>query len=174
MSTTRAVLHFVIPGNPSPADTLVRTNAIIAPDLKRGMFVTAFYAILDARNRTLRCASAGHNPMVIARANGDIELLNPGGIAIGLDRGPVFQRTLREQEVRLHAGDRVVLYTDGVTETMNEKNEEYTDRRFHQFVSENRDLPGDEFIRLLLADLERHQGRAEQHDDITVVTFRMK
>lgn len=173
MATTRTILRFVAAGNLSSADTLAKTNAMVAADIKRGMFVTAFYLVLDVLDKTLLCSSAGHNPMVIHHANDEIELINPNGIALGFDKGRIFSRTIKEQKIALQSGDRIVLYTDGVVEAMNERSEEYTDERFYEFVKKNSALDSETFIKRLLADLDRHKGKAEQHDDITVVTFRV-
>ncbi len=173
MASTRMVLRFVASGTLSAAETLSRTNAIINHDIKRGMFVTAFYVLLDVAERSILCASAGHNPMIIARAAGGVELVNPGGIALGFDKGPLFERTIAEQRVDLAPGDRVVLYTDGIVEAMNERHEEYSPERFHRFVAGHAALDSRAFIEALLADVEAHKGGAEATDDITIVTFKV-
>lgn len=173
MATTRTILRFVASGNLSSADTLAKTNAMVAADIKRGMFVTAFYLVLDVLERTILCSSAGHNPMVIHHADGQVELINPNGIALGFDKGRIFSRTIKEQSIKLQVGDRIVLYTDGVVEAMNEKSEEYTDERFYSFVKAHNTLDSEHFVQALLADLNRHKGKADQHDDITIVTFRV-
>lgn len=174
MATTRTILRFVAAGNTSASDTLAKTNQMVAADIRRGMFVTAFYLVLDAREKTLLCSSAGHNPMVVMRASGELEQINPNGIALGFDKGAIFNRTIKEQAIKLESGDRIVLYTDGVVEAMNAKNEEYTDERFYEFVKKHDDLNSEKFVQALLADLERHKGRAEQHDDITIVTLKVQ
>ncbi len=173
MSTTRAILRFVAPGNNSAAETLTRVNAILSVDIPKGMFVTAYYLILDPLNNQMLCASAGHTPLLIARSDGSVELLNPGGIALGFDNGPIFQRSIREQRVKLEKGDRVLLYTDGVVECVNPANEEYSDRRLREFLRRNRELSSYEFVGALLADLDRHRGTAEMRDDTTIVTFKV-
>ncbi len=173
MSTTRAVLRFVAPGNASAAETLTRVNSILSVDIPKGMFVTAYYVILDPLGSTMLCASAGHTPLLIARGDGSVEMLNPGGIALGFDPGPIFQRSIREQRVKLEPGDRVLLYTDGVVECVNTANEEYSDRRLREFLRRKRELSSHDFVGALMADLERHRGAAEMHDDTTIVTFRV-
>jgi len=173
MATTRTILRFVAGGNLSSADTLAKTNTMVAADIKRGMFVTAFYLVLDVLDKKLLCSSAGHNPMVIHHASGEVELINPNGIALGFDKGRIFSRTIKEQEIQLESGDRVILYTDGVVEAMNIKSEEYTDDRFYEFVKDNKDLNCEDFIEALLRDLDKHKGKAEQHDDITAVALRV-
>ena len=70
-------------------------------------------------------------------------------------------------------GDRILLYTDGVVEAMNEAREEFSDEALDQFTLENANLPSREFVRLLLKALDDHKGNAEQHDDITITTFRV-
>ena len=140
------------------------------------MFVTMIYAILNVRQKTLTVASAGHNPMVLLRARtGQVELVNPAGIALGFDKGPIFNRTIKEQTLQLYKGDQVVLYTDGVVEAMDERHEEYTDERFYRWVqSYARDKKSREVVAALLKELEVFRGKAEQHDDITVVTVRVE
>ncbi len=173
MSNTRAILRFVAPGNTSAADTLTRVNAIISVDIPKGMFVTAYYVLLDPLNSSMLCASAGHTPLLLARADGSVELLNPGGIALGFDSGPIFERSIREQRVKLQSGDRVLLYTDGVVECVNTVGEEYSDRRLREFLRRNRGLSSHDFVGALMADLDRHRGAADMRDDTTIVTFRV-
>ena len=180
MGTTRTILHFAAERNTSSADTLKRTNAMVAADIKRGMFVTAFYLVLDTVNMSMICSSAGHNPMVVIHKNGQYDLVNPNGIALGFDKGRIFDRTIKEQAISLQSGDRVVLYTDGVVEAMNLLSEEYTDERFYAFVQKHFTHTSEAFVNELLEDLNRHKcsadtraKKAEQHDDITIVTFRV-
>jgi serine phosphatase RsbU (regulator of sigma subunit) len=171
MSSARTVLRMLAAGNTSASDTLAQTNAIVARDIKRGMFVTAIYGILNVRQKTITVASAGHNPMVLYRARtGKVELVNPQGIALGFDKGPIFNRTIKEQTLQLYKGDRVVMYTDGVVESMNEKSEEFTDQRFYTWAQNNARGKSRDFVRALLRELDGHRGNAEPHDDITIVT----
>lgn len=174
MATTRTILRFLASRNTSSSDTLARTNRVVAMDIRRGMFVTALYLVLNARTRQMCVSSAGHNPMAIFReATGEVDLINPNGIALGFDKGPIFERTIKQEVIPLNSGDRVVMYTDGVVEAMNLANEEYSDERFYAFVKTNARLTSKEFVDKLLVDLDKHKGDAEQHDDITVVTFRI-
>jgi serine phosphatase RsbU (regulator of sigma subunit) len=178
MGTTRTILRLMatfIEKRESPSAVLSHTNHHVARDIKRGMFVTMVYAILDVRNATMTIASAGHNPTCVWRAaTRKVELVRPNGIALGFDKGPIFERTIREQKIQLDVGDRVVFYTDGVVESMNEKREEYGDDKFYEWVAQHAELPSNEFVRLLSQELDRHKGRAEQHDDITVTTLRLE
>jgi sigma-B regulation protein RsbU (phosphoserine phosphatase) len=171
MSTTRAMLRAVAPDNPSAAQVLSQVNAMLAADIPKGMFVTACYMIIDPKGRSLLCASAGHTPLLVGRRDGRVEQVAPGGIALGFDPGPVFQRSLREARLELEAGDRILAYTDGVVECQNPAKEEYSDRRLREFLRRNRALSSRDFVESLLADLDRHRGESEIHDDTTIVTF---
>ena len=174
MGTTRTILRMMAVNNLSASDVLSKTNSHVARDLKRGMFVTCLYTILNVRTWELTVANAGHNPLLLYRAaTQTIEKIRPTGIALGFDKGPLFNKNLQEQKFKLQRGDRVVLYTDGVVESMNEQREEWTDEALDEFTLQHATLPSSDYIRLLLKALEGHQGRAEQHDDITVVTFRL-
>ncbi len=100
-------------------------------------------------------------------------LVNPNGIALGFDKGPIFDRVMKETRLILEPGDRFILYTDGVVEAMNEQHEEYSEERFYRFMLQNSRLLSKNLTRLLVDDLDRHKGNAEQHDDITIVTVRL-
>ncbi len=159
--------------NTSPSDTLVRANRMLAQDIKKGMFVTALYCILNKKSHEIRVASAGHNPMAVWRAAANqIELVNPSGIALGFDKGPVFERTVKEEKVVLNAGDRIVAYTDGVVEAMNAANQEFGDKRFYRTIQEMGTRDSNQMLNLLIKEIDEYRGEAPQSDDITVVTLR--
>ena len=159
--------------NPSTADTLARANKMLARDMRKGMFVTAIYGILDRTNHQIRVSSAGHNPMLLWRARSEeIVLVNPKGIALGLDKGPVFDRSISEEIIQMEPGDRVVFYTDGTVEAMNEKREEFGDRPFQELVRKLAKTESNQFLNLIVKAIDDHQGKAPQHDDMTIVTFR--
>jgi len=175
MSITRTVLRLVSQKNFSAADTLSKTNRVLAQDIRRGMFVTAFYCILNARNREIVFSSAGHNPMVLYRsAKRKVELANPKGIALGFNKGPIFDKTVKEERLQLDSGDMIILYTDGVVEAMDEHNREYGEKRFYKFVLEHARNPAEEFISNLVTDIDAHRGNAVQSDDITVVALKVE
>jgi sigma-B regulation protein RsbU (phosphoserine phosphatase) len=173
MTMTRALVRMEAVHNLSPADTLKKVNRIIATDIRRGMFVTALYLILNIKSHTILVSSAGHNPLVLWRKNKRAcELLNPNGIALGFDKGPVFERTIKEQLIQLNWGDRIVAYTDGVVESMNPNDQEFGSERFYQVVNQLAEMPSERFIKTVVSALDKHQASAPQHDDITLVSVR--
>jgi sigma-B regulation protein RsbU (phosphoserine phosphatase) len=175
MANARSALRMMCVGNLSAADVLSKTNAVVTRDIKRGTFITIFYALLDVPNRELKISSAGHDPMIVYRAaTGRCESYNPNCVAVGFDPGPIFDKTVREETVKLYKGDRVVLYTDGVVEAMNEENEQWGFENLNAFVRDHANMKSRDFVRALESALAQHQGNAEQHDDITIVTFRVE
>ncbi len=172
MTMTRTIVRFEAQHNPSPADTLKKVNRILAREIRKGMFVTAFYVILDVVTHTITYSSAGHNPMVFVRnSTGKQWILNPGGIALGFDGGAIFDNTVKEEKLSLAKGDRIVLYTDGVVEAMNAQKQQFGEKRFYELARRLAPQNSDTFVNLLVQELERHRGNAEQHDDITISTF---
>jgi sigma-B regulation protein RsbU (phosphoserine phosphatase) len=175
MSMTRAFIRMEAERsrNTSPADTLIRANRMLAPDIKKGMFVTALYCILDKKTNQIRVASAGHNPLLVWRAAGQrIQLVNPSGMALGFDKGPVFERAIKEETTALGHGDRIVAYTDGIVEAMNAAGEQFGSNRFAQLVRQLAMRDSNQMVNLLVKTLDDHKGAAPQHDDMTIVTMR--
>lgn len=172
MTMTRALLRMEASRNMSPAQTFIEVNRILAKDITRGMFVTAMYGILQISTHRFTLSSAGHNPAIVARAQtGENELVNPKGMALGLDRGTIFNKTVRDQTISLYPGDRVVFYTDGVPEAMSPQKEEFGDDRFLELVKKTADKNAQGLVETLVQTLLQWRGKAEQSDDITIVAF---
>ncbi|MHC5057018.1 MAG: PP2C family protein-serine/threonine phosphatase [Planctomycetota bacterium] len=174
MASTRTILRILGPQCATAGELFRQTNRLVAKDIKRGMFVTAIFALLNVRAKEMTVCSAGHNPMVLYRERtAKVEVVNPNGIALGFDAGPIFDRTLQESTTRLEPGDAVVMYTDGVVEAMDPKGDEYGDDRFYAFVRDHARMRSRDLVQATIKDLDAHKGEADQHDDITIVTFRV-
>ncbi len=177
MTMIRTALRLESRGNKNPAEVLSKVNEFVADDMKRGMFVTMFYVVLDSRNREIHFASAGHNPMILYRnSTKQTYYLNPPGFPVGIQLPDMslFARTIKTESIRLREDDILVLYTDGVTEAMNHKRELYREERFLDSIRRNAHLSVGEFIKTINAELKQFTGGAPQNDDITVVAIREK
>ncbi len=174
MAVTRTIVRLVANKyQHRAADTLKETNRLIAKQIKRGMFVTAFYAILDESSGNLTYASAGHNPMVIYRAATRTYELGTGkGIALGFNEGPVFDKTIQETRTVLSPGDTMVIFTDGFPEAMNANNEEFGEERFYQSIARFGQFDARTCIAKLVEEVGNHRGEAEQSDDLTIIAVR--
>lgn len=147
----------------SPAETLSEVNQRIMTHSTSAMFVTVFYAVLDATTHTVIYANAGHNPPLLRRVAGLIHSLMPTGPAIGLLEEP----TLLDVSLTLSPGDALTIYTDGVTDALNPLGEEYGLARLSAVV---RSAPAsDAALQLahLSDDLAAFTQAVSPFDDIT-------
>lgn len=175
MTMIRTALRTEARGTTSAAETLKRVNKFIIGDIKKGMFVTVFYAILDSRTRSLTFASAGHNPMILYRpATRKSYYLNPKGFPVGisLNDGDLFNRSLEDDSIRLTKGDIVIIYTDGVTEAMNSKRELFGEERLLDTVRRYGHLSAKEFVEKLKTEIVSFTEGQIQNDDISLVVIK--
>ena len=177
MTMIRTALRMEARGNRNASDVMSKMNSFVTDDMKKGMFVTMFYVILDSKNRVISYASAGHNPMILYRhETKETFFLNPRGFPVGisLPDETLFRRSMNLEKVRLKKDDMLVIYTDGVTEAMNLRREQYGEERLIQMVKQYAYLPPTEFIERLDADIKLFTGDYPQSDDITVVAVKEK
>lgn len=173
MTLTKGILQSHAESDLSPGHVLSRVNNLLYRTMERSWFVSMFYAVLDPVNKRLRYARAGHNPAIVLDAgNGQPRLLQSAGIGLGLEEGPVFQKTLTEAEISLHSGQSLIFYTDGFTEAMNRQQEEFGEKRFISFLHKHAHLPAEALIRATLEEIDRFSQGAKQHDDMTMVVLK--
>ncbi len=175
MTMIRTALRMEARGNRNASDVMAKMNAFVTDDMKKGMFVTMFYVILDSKNRVISYASAGHNPMILYRhETRETFFLNPRGFPVGisLPDETLFRRSISLEKVRLKKDDMLVIYTDGVTEAMNEKREQYGEDRLVQMVKDHGQLSPSDFIAKLDGDIKGFTAGYPQSDDITVVAIK--
>ena len=141
--------------------------------MEKKSFVTLFIGIVDVHTRTLNYCRAGHNPLLLLRESDDnIVPLKPRGIALGIENGQIFNRTLQVEKITLNKGDLIIFYTDGISEAMNNRLEEYSEDRLGDVIKQNRDKPVKEIITAVLDDVNRFVNGFPQHDDMTLVIMR--
>ena len=112
MSNLQAAVRAFSTGSAEPAELCQQVNRILCGNIGEGRFISFFYGVLDAERDMLTFANAGHCPPVLIRADGAVERLLPGGPVLGVVAGATYE----QGRVRLSKGDRLVLFTDGVTE----------------------------------------------------------
>ncbi|MCB9933951.1 MAG: SpoIIE family protein phosphatase [Planctomycetes bacterium] len=175
MMMAKALVSYEAQDNLSPRDIFCKVNRTLAKDIKRGMFVTAFYMLLDIPTARLTVASAGHNPLLLYRAaTKQCTEVNPGGIALGFDKdGRLFERNMKEEVIQLQRGDRAVIYTDGVTEAMSPSNEEFGEERLQAITIQAAGKSSAEYLTTLVNAIQGHAQTDDQHDDITIVTLKV-
>jgi sigma-B regulation protein RsbU (phosphoserine phosphatase) len=117
-----------------------------------------------------RYVNAGHNAPFVFRTSLLFERLPATATVLGFERGLSFD----VQEVRIGAGEAMLLFTDGITEAFNRADEEYGEMRLEAFLRKNRGLPRDEFIQALIRDVLKFCGPARPGDDMTLVAVDRK
>jgi sigma-B regulation protein RsbU (phosphoserine phosphatase) len=150
-------------------------NRVLLRDLEKGRFVSAFFALLDPKQRTLTMANAGHTPLLVCREVGNtIVTLQPRGLILGVASDAKFSDTIVEETVPLYPGDRFLLFTDGVSELMNPVNEEFGMERLEKWMKSNSHLWSEDAVHSLTEALELHRAGQIQSDDITILTGRLE
>ncbi|HEX7998270.1 MAG TPA: GAF domain-containing SpoIIE family protein phosphatase [Pyrinomonadaceae bacterium] len=163
MAFLRASLRAAIHIGYAPHISMAKVNYLLWESIERNQFVTAFYGVLDTSNKTLAYTNAGHNPPLLMDADGTARFIERGGIPLGMFRDTRYY----EYYQAIESGQTLVLYTDGVTEAMNEKGEEYGRARLEKNVREGRHLTANDLITFIQKDvLEWTDGRGAG-DDMT-------
>ena len=173
MTMTRSLLRMAAAGQPDPKRTLQTIHRTLVPDLRRGLFVTAVYAVVDTSTGVIRLVRAGHNaPVLYEAARNATRLVEPNGVAIGLERsGRLFSERLELIELTLGVDDCLVLYTDGVVEAQDDAGREYGTTRLSKAMSLLSGKTAQEVVQGLQATVRAHeQGR--QADDVTLLVLR--
>jgi sigma-B regulation protein RsbU (phosphoserine phosphatase) len=169
MALSRTLIRASTLVNADPAQSIGHANRMIYEDSKSNMFVTLFYAVLDTREMTLDYVNAGHNPPLLLQGEAStVRLLKARGIALGV----IDEVDLQSVKVDLTPGDVLVLYTDGVTEAINDKEEEFGEERLLRIIAENRKRPAQEIMDEILGAITSFAGDTPQYDDITLMILR--
>jgi sigma-B regulation protein RsbU (phosphoserine phosphatase) len=143
--------------------SMAKVNSLLWESIERNQFVTAFYGILDATNKTLSFSNAGHNWPILIKAGGEIRFLDEGEQPLGM-----FQHTRYHQyHVLLEPGDVLVLYTDGASEAESPGGEEFGRERLVEAVKNSLDKPAREMIASIQMAVLEWTASAGANDDVT-------
>ena len=171
MMTAKTIIKDLAESGLAVNEIFTKANQKLCENNESGMFVTAWMGILDIPTGKLTFANAGHNPPLLKRSDGSFEYLKTraGFVLAGMD-GVRY----RVNEITLNAGDRIFLYTDGVTEATNENNELYGEDRLLSFMNKSLELDQTKLLPKLKKDIDKFVGKAPQFDDITMLMFDYK
>ena len=155
----------------SPAEVLFKANNALCEGNDAEMFVTAWIGIIDLKTGVMKCANAGHEFPVIRRADGDYEYIK--------DKHTPPLATMegikpKEYELEIGVGDEIFVYTDGIPEAINEKEEQYDADRLLVALNKTKDKSLTQILASVREDVRIFVGEADQFDDITMLAFRYK
>jgi sigma-B regulation protein RsbU (phosphoserine phosphatase) len=167
MAMCRSLIRSEAVRHTSPAAVLTEVNRRLLSESASEMYVTVFYGILDPEGRSLTFASAGHEPPFLRRASGAVERSTRGGFFMGL----FDQLSVADETLNLESGDTLVAFTDGVTDAVNQQDEDYGATRLATTINA---APDDarEMLAHILDDLATFTGEAPQQDDITLLVLK--
>ena len=160
---------------PSPKELLSHINRTFFKSADKTTYVTLLYGVIDIQENLLTFARAGHNPILIYRSKEQtLFFLKPPGLGIGLEKGDVFERVLAEESFALQQGDTIIIYTDGLTEARNTKDEEFGEDRLTELIKARPFDSAEELLQRIKSGYFAFTGRAEAHDDLTCMVIRVQ
>lgn len=169
MAMARSLVRAAALDGSPPAPAMERANRWITRDSESGMFVTLFYGLIDIQSGALRYTSAGHNPPLLYRAaDGRMEELRTPGIALGV----LEEIMLSEAETTMAPGDVLVCYTDGVTEAIDDGEEQFGVERLRAIIAERHADDAEAIVRAISAAVSRHGSGRPPFDDVTLVVMK--
>ena len=169
MMVCRTLLKGIAIGMGSPAGALTEANLLLHAENQESMFVTVFYGVFNPRTGTLTYANAGHEPPVLRRTDGSTETLPfTGGVPLGI----VGDMEFEERTSVLAPGDVAFLFTDGVTEALNESEEEFGNARVHDTIAGFEPGPARDAVEALVRTVVQFSGEADQFDDLTCLVLK--
>ena len=171
-ATARSYLRAELVRGADPIESFSRVNRWLGEDVRRGMYVTALYVLLDGREGVASVLCAGHRVplMRFTAEDGKLRVVHPEGIALGFDKGPVFDRRLELQHVPLLPGDRLLLANSAPLCITDRNGNEMGEKGFFKCVLRHASLGTPEFLRALKRDLVEFAGEDGVPFDISLVT----
>jgi sigma-B regulation protein RsbU (phosphoserine phosphatase) len=171
MAVTKTLMKGIVEQGVTPADVLARVNDELCQNNDSAMFVTVACGMLDIATGELIYSNAGHNPPVLLRKGGAPEMLPmPPGLVLGV----MEEASFATRTVQLGPDDRLVFYTDGVTEAMDAAQNLFSEERLLDEVGTLAGAAPRRMVEYLMAVVKAHAAGAAQSDDITVLALHYK
>jgi len=167
MAVCRTMLKAIASQIEDPAECLSTVNTMLIPESDLTTFVTAFYGVLDTRTGRVKYCNGGHNLPYIIRNDGSVEeIQNTPGLLLGKIEPIEFE----SNEFTLQPGEKILMFTDGVTEAMAANEDMYEEPRLEAFLAKHAKDDLHKLVRGLIVDVLKFMGKADQSDDITVLS----
>ncbi|MDG1498558.1 MAG: SpoIIE family protein phosphatase [Planctomycetota bacterium] len=171
-ATARAYLAAELARGGDVAESFKQVNRTLQQDVRRGMYVTAFYVLVDPHQATAQVVCSGHKvPLLHYRAaEKKLRKVHPGGLALGFDKGPVFDRSLEVVELDLAVGDRLMLSNQGPVQVPNKAGEELGEAQWFRAFGRAASLPTPKFLRALRACIDDFADGEPIPFDVSIIT----
>jgi sigma-B regulation protein RsbU (phosphoserine phosphatase) len=168
MSSLHAAVRAQSQTRASISEVMAEINQYIFENSPSNKFLTLFYGELDPDTGTLVYSNGGHNAPIFVRRGGEVERLDKGGLPIGMMQGVVYQ----EASVAFDRGDVLVIYSDGITESINEREEEFDEERLIEVVKDNLGRSASGVRDRIDEALSRFVGTTAPVDDMTLMIIK--
>ncbi len=168
MANLQAGLHALKPKTGNMADMIGRINNLIYQNTDLDKFITFFYGVLNQTENTFTYCNAGHNPPYLLETSGGTKELMTGGLVLGMMPDMIYE----VETITLKSTESMLLFTDGITETVNENDEEYAEERLQDLLKENKETNPDTLVNLILERLQIFQQSTPQIDDMTMIAIK--
>ena len=169
MALTRTLVRAVVFDTPSPAEVLRRVNALIIPDNRQSMFVTAVYGVLSLESGEFTYANAGHNPPIwMNRAGKLVKSLRRTGAALGI----IDDFSIEEHTITLECEDLLLLYTDGLSEAFSPDEDTYGEEHIQEVLKMEGASPARGLLDALEASVKDFMGQLPAADDLTMLALK--
>lgn len=169
MSNLQASVRAFAAEQLSPRSVAEGINRALCRNPALRTFATLFYAVIDTVTRTLAYSNAGHNPPILVRADGSVERLSSGGLVLGVRDSALYD----QGETRITAGDRIVLFTDGINEAENAGGDDFGDARLVETVVLHRGQPAAVLLDAIFSRVREFTG-GRFTDDATLITIAIR
>jgi sigma-B regulation protein RsbU (phosphoserine phosphatase) len=169
MATFQASLKTLSTAQVALPELVANMNKYACSNSQGGLrFTTGFLAEYDAASRVFQYINAGHNNPILRRSDGAMERLDVGGLPLGI----MAEAKYESATVRLAPGDWLIIFTDGLVEAENARQEEYGEARLFKAISANTATSPSEMLKRLMAELDLFVGNTPQHDDVTCLLIK--
>jgi len=169
MATFQASLKTLSTAQVALPELAANMNRYACSNSQGGLrFTTAFLAEYDAVHRTLHYINAGHNNPILRRGSGQIERLDVGGLPFGIMPEVSFEAAT----ITLAPGDWLIIFTDGLVEAVNSRDEEYGETRLLSAIEAGKDVVPADMLNRLMGELDGYVGNTPQHDDVTCMLLK--
>lgn len=175
MTLTKGLLDSVSEVETDPGQILREVNRHLYDVCRRKVFVTLFLGIIDPVSRRFEFARAGHNPPVLfSPGDNRTQLLKPRGMGLGLNSGRIFDQSIQVDSIDLNPGDLLLIYSDGITEAMNFKKEEFGEERLEAIAGNLDGYKAQQARDAVMTEVSRFLGNIPPQDDQTLVVLRVE
>jgi len=173
MAEVKGIMEALAIANQTPKNLLVPTNETLYKNFDRKTFISLIYGIIDVKKKNFIFCRAGHCPVLMATPDKDgCKLLEPKGLGVGLDSGPLFEKSLQQLNMPLKTGYVYLLYTDGLTEARNRTGEEFGEDRLTNVFTAVKNLSAHEIKKRIIHEIYTFFDGENATDDMTFLIIK--